>query len=277
MGPSRILLLCAMPLLATTAAALADAAAGSVFPVLRPRHPVAVIAHRGGSALAPENTLAALRNAVRLGADFVEIDVRATRDGRLVLMHDGSVDRTTDGTGKVAELDYATIRPLDAGSSFGPEFAGEGVPSFEEALDVCRGRVAVYLDHKDGPVPTILAALDAAGMRDQVVIYDGLDEAREWNRLAPDIPVMVSPEESNRSTEGLAAFLALVPVEVLDGGAHEWTPELVRAAHEVGALVYVDNLGPLDNREWITRSLEMGVDGIQTDHPDVVLGMLRGR
>src|SRR6476469_1921058 len=74
-------------------------------PLPRLKHPLAVIGHRGGKALAPENTLAAFRNAIKLGADYVEVDVRATKDGRLVIMHDSSVDRTTNGTGAVKELD----------------------------------------------------------------------------------------------------------------------------------------------------------------------------
>src|SRR5437868_7957496 len=87
-------------------------------PLPRLKHPIAVIGHRGGRALAPENTLAAFRNAIRLGADYVEIDVRATRDGHLVIMHDSTVDRTTNGSGAVRDLDFATIRSLDAGSKF---------------------------------------------------------------------------------------------------------------------------------------------------------------
>src|SRR4051812_30983838 len=96
------------------------------------KHPIAVIGHRGGRALAPENTLAAFRNAIRLGADYVEVDIRETSDGELVLMHDRTVDRTTNGKGAVKDLDFATIRALDAGSKFAPQYAGEKVPTLEE-------------------------------------------------------------------------------------------------------------------------------------------------
>src|SRR5215213_6287556 len=89
--------------------------------------PVAV-AHRGANRVAPENTLPAYQAAIALGCEYVEIDVRATRDGALVLVHDRTVDRTTDGTGAVAELDFAAIRALDAGVKFGDEFQGTRVP-----------------------------------------------------------------------------------------------------------------------------------------------------
>src|SRR4051812_14588222 len=90
--------------------------------------PIAV-AHRGANRVAPENTLPAYEAAIALGCDYVEIDVRATRDGHLVLLHDRTVDRTTDGTGHAAEMDFATIRALDAGVKFGDAFRGTRVPT----------------------------------------------------------------------------------------------------------------------------------------------------
>ena len=95
------------------------------------------IAHRGasGQGLAPENTLAAFEKAVQLGVDMLEIDVHATRDGQVVVLHDTTLDRTTDGTGIVAELSSADVRQADAGSWFAADFTGERVPLLEEVLD----------------------------------------------------------------------------------------------------------------------------------------------
>lgn len=93
-------------------------------------------AHRGAMSTHPENTVPALREAVRLGAQMIEFDVQLTKDGALVLMHDGTVDRTTDGKGKVADLTLAEIKALDAGAKLGPAFVGTRVPTFEEALAV---------------------------------------------------------------------------------------------------------------------------------------------
>lgn len=238
------------------------------------KHPIAVIGHRGGRALAPENTLAAFRNAIRLGADYVELDVRETRDGALVLMHDRTVDRTTNGTGAVKDLDFATIRALDAGSKFAPQYTGEKVPTLEEALLLCKDRVHIYLDHKEAPTEKILALLKKHGMENQVIVYNGTEGLQEWKRLAPHIPVMPSLPKEFRRAGGIAEYRKALPAEVLDGNLVEWTKELVQQAHAAGAKVYVDNLGLNDNPEGFRKALAMGVDGIQTDHPDQLIAVL---
>jgi glycerophosphoryl diester phosphodiesterase len=246
--------------------------AGADLPAIQ--HKIAVIGHRGGKALAPENTLTAFRNAIRLGADYVEIDVRATRDGPLILMHDQTVDRTTDGSGAVRDLDFAAIRRLDAGSKFASHYAGEKVPTLDEALELCRGKINIYLDHKEAPVPQVLAALKKHRMEKYVVIYAGVQVLQEWKRLAPQLPVMPSVPDRYRREGGIEAFRAELPAEVLDGNLVEWTPELVAQAHAAGAKVYVDNLGTNDNPEGFGKALAMGVDGIQTDYPDQLLQFL---
>ncbi len=239
------------------------------------RHRVAVIAHRGGAALAPENTLAAIRNAIRLGADYVELDVRTSRDGHLVLMHDATTNRTTDGVGAVKDLTLAELRALDAGRKFGRP--GETVPTLAEALRECRGKIHVYLDHKEAAVPEVLAALSRARMPAQVVVYAGVETLLEWKRRAPHIPVMPSLPREYRVPGGISRFLTILPAEVLDGNQREWTPTLVREAHAAGVKVYVDALGENDQPAGFRRALEMGVDGIQTDHPDQLLAVLQER
>ncbi|HLV81258.1 MAG TPA: glycerophosphodiester phosphodiesterase family protein [Chthonomonadaceae bacterium] len=246
-------------------------------PLPRLKHRIAVIAHRGGRALAPENTLAALRNAIRLGADYVEVDVRATRDGRLVIMHDRTVDRTTNGSGAVKDLDFATIRALDAGIKFDPRYAGEKVPTLDEVLELCRGKINVYLDHKEAPTAQILEALRRHSMQRHVVIYNDVEDLQEWKRLAPDLPVMPSLPDSYRRAGGIAEFERTLPAEALDGNLEEWTPELIAQAHAAGVKVYVDNLGSNDNPDGFRKALAMDVDGIQTDYPNQLLATLKGR
>ena len=237
------------------------------------KHQVAVIAHRGGTG-APENTLAAFRHAIALGVDYIEMDVRVTRDGHLVLMHDPTVDRTTNGKGAVSDLDLAAIRCLDAGRKCAPRFAGERVPTLDETLDLCQGQVNVYLDHKDGPVKDIVPALIRHRMRRHVLVYGGVADLLEWKRVSPSIPVMPSPDGGARAPGGLARFLAILPAEILDGSVLAWTPDLVREAHSHGALVYTDNLGIADTPAGWRKTIAMGVDGIQTDYPEKLLAML---
>src|SRR5580658_9299505 len=109
---------------------------------------VVVISHRGEHLHHPENTMPAFRAAVEAGADFIEVDVRTTADGRLVLQHDDTVDRCTNGHGKVAAMTFEEIRKLDAGAKFNADFAGTIVPTFEEVLEFAHGKIGVYIDSK---------------------------------------------------------------------------------------------------------------------------------
>ena len=122
------------------------------------------IAHRGasGPGLAPENTLAACEKALQIGVDILEIDVRATRDGQLVVLHDSALDRTTNGTGLVADLLGDQVRQLDAGRWFSPDFAGERVPLLEDVLDLARNQALVLIEIKaDGIAERVLQAIEA--------------------------------------------------------------------------------------------------------------------
>lgn len=239
------------------------------------KHPIAVIAHRAGRALSPENTLAAIREAISLGVDYVELDIRATKDGQLVIMHDGSVDRTTNGHGAVKELTLEQIRALDAGSKFDAKYADEKVPTFEEVLKLCKGKVCVYVDHKEAPTEQVFAMIKRFGMEKNVVVYNGPRDLIEWKKIAPQIPVMPSLPSIYRRPGGIADFEKLLPAEVLDGNIVEWTKELVDQSHAAGVKVYVDNLGPNDNPDGFRKAIKMGVDGIQTDHPDQLIDYLK--
>jgi glycerophosphoryl diester phosphodiesterase len=107
-----------------------------------------VIAHRGASSYAPENTFAAFDLAIRMGVHHIELDVEATSDGHIVVIHDDTVDRTTDGSGPVTNHTLAALQALDAGSWFGARFAGERIPVFDEVLDRYKGRVHIHTEIK---------------------------------------------------------------------------------------------------------------------------------
>jgi glycerophosphoryl diester phosphodiesterase len=103
------------------------------------------IAHRGGRSLAPENTLAAIRAGLQSQTDFIEIDVHQTLDSVVVLSHDETLDRCTDGHGRIDKTSFAEIKKLDAGSWFGAQYAGEKVPTLEEALDLIHGHCRLWI------------------------------------------------------------------------------------------------------------------------------------
>ena len=150
--------------------------AADFFQPVTPPRPVQVMVHRGLKCAAPENTIPAFQAAVEAGFEWIEVDIRLTRDGYYVLMHDSSVDRTTDGSGAVAEMDLAAIQKLDAGSWFSPRFAKTRVPTFTETLDFCKGKINLYLDCKGKQDPAKLVdVIQKAGMERQVVVFDNPD------------------------------------------------------------------------------------------------------
>jgi glycerophosphoryl diester phosphodiesterase len=153
----------------------------------RPAHPPLCIAHRGASAYAPENTIAAIVKAAELGAHMVEVDLQATADGVLVILHDPELSRTTDGAGSVYAHTLAELKRLDAGG-------GETIPTAEEVLACCRERgLGVYFELKIGfAAPAIVPLIEAFGMRDRVIVAsfrpDWLADVRASD---PEIPTSV--------------------------------------------------------------------------------------
>src|SRR5262249_5463890 len=130
--------------------------------------------HRGASRYAPENTLQALGKAVALGADFVEFDVRTTRDGTFVVHHDLALGRTTSGRGAVRERTAAELAALDAGSWFGRSFAGAAVPTLDAFLDAAAPTgIELYVDAKDIAPEALAEALARHGLTDRAVVYQG--------------------------------------------------------------------------------------------------------
>ena len=149
-----------------------------------------IIAHRGSSIDRPENTLASLRRAIEAGADVVEIDVRTSRDGVLVCLHDADLGRTTDGKGKVGEKTLAQLQELDAGGWFDAKFKGERIPTVRAALELCKGKAAVMLDLKEtgeGYVRKVAAEVRAHGDPKRAVLgVRSVDQAKLLRKLLPE-------------------------------------------------------------------------------------------
>jgi glycerophosphoryl diester phosphodiesterase len=245
---------------------------------------VASIAHRGASAHAPENTIPAFRRALELGADVIEMDVRLSADGHVVVIHDATVDRTTDGTGRVAELTLAELRTLDAGHAYagaggeGPyRGVGTRIPTLAEVLAAFpEARLMVELKAGAGAalVDSAAAVLQRSGAEDRVIVAS-FDSAylRRFRRLLPGAATAAGSSETARlyllHRVGLhrwyrpAAGYLTVPEEMR--GIRIVTPRFLRAAERLGMEVHVWTVNdPGDMR----RLVGMGVDGILTDHPD---------
>jgi glycerophosphoryl diester phosphodiesterase len=226
---------------------------------------VAVIAHRGEHVECPENTMPGIEKAISLGCDFVEIDVRTTKDGRFVLMHDSTVDRTTDGKGAVADLTFREIRSLRS--------KGARVPTLDEALHALRkgSRCGVYFDAKRIPAEAIVASLRRRQMLDRAVVYGGIPLLRELTALGH--PGLAMPEAV--SAEVMRRILDELQPRVIAFDRRDFTPEIVALARSAGKGVFVDRLGPDDTPEKWREAIERGATGIQTDRPGELIAMLR--
>jgi glycerophosphoryl diester phosphodiesterase len=245
---------------------------------------VDVIAHRGSSGAAPENTLAAVRLAIRHDADVVENDIQRTRDGELVIVHDTTLDRTTDveqvfparAPWNVGDFTLKEIKRLDAGSWFAPRFAGQEVPTLEEWVNAVGRQAGMLLEPKSPALyPGIerdldkelrsLPAFNRALRADRVVVqsFDHL-WLRQYKDLAPDVPVGLLYGTDPTEAEVSAAATWAQQVNPALGAIEEDTVERIHA-HGLETHVWTVNAG-----QDMYRAMEWGVDGIITNYPQVL-------
>lgn len=247
-------------------------------PIPKHRYPFIISAHRGDHTHAPENTLQAYANAIQAGADFVEIDLRTTRDSVLVIMHDVSVNRMTTGAGIVRDMSYDSLRLLRVSDKTHPEWGAYEIPTFEQVLKLCRGKIGIYLDFKDADVRAAYALIRQYGMEDQVIVYiNAPGQFYAWRRVAPRMPLMVSLPRNVRSTDSLAGFLDKYHPDVLDGDWDEYAPEMVALAVKRGYLVFPDIQGPNENAALWDAAVNRGIHALQTDHPGELIAWLSKR
>ena len=229
--------------------------------------PVKIAHHRGAARYAPENTLPALEKAVRLGADFVEFDIQTTRDGGFVLLHDRTLDRTTNGRGPAREWDLARIRALDAGSWFGRPFAGTPVPTLDDFLKAASRRVELYVDAKDIAPEALAAALKRHGLIERAVVYQSANFLEKLRAIDPAIRRM----PPLRSPASLDSVAERVHPYAFDTNWSILSKELIDHCHARGIKVFSDELRSHENIEEYQRAIRDGIDLIQTDQPLRVL------
>ena len=244
-------------------------------------HPLVVTAHRGFSGRAPENTLAAFRAAIAAGCDMIELDVHLSRDGQVVVIHDDTLERTTNGRGNVADRTLAALQRLDAGAWFDPAFAGERIPTLAETLDLARGRIGLNIELKRGKnlpytleelAERTLTVVRQAGMTAGALFSSFTPAAIDRIRtLAPDLPVALIVDRhwaTPAEADGGAGYPALnCRTSVLSG-------ENIRRAHAAGVRIHV---WTVNTPRQMARFIALGVDGIITNHPDRLLALLQGQ
>jgi glycerophosphoryl diester phosphodiesterase len=238
-----------------------------------PAQTVVAISHRGEHLERPENTIPAFQEAIRVGADFFEADVRTTADGKLVLSHDATVDRCTNGTGNVAAMTFDQIEALDAGIKKGSQYAGTKIPTFDEALDLARGKIGVYVDIKNATPQDLVSHIEGHGMADHVVMYCRPDICKNILELNPRLKVM---PESN-SVDHTKMLVDLLHPKVIAFGQGDFKPEIIAISKEAKAEVYVDVMGKTDAPEGWQSAIDAGADGLQTDRPGPLVEWLRAK
>ncbi|HEY4936187.1 MAG TPA: glycerophosphodiester phosphodiesterase family protein [Puia sp.] len=241
------------------------------------RHKFVVIAHRGDHVLVPENTLAAYENGIKNSVDFVEIDLRTTKDSVLVIMHDATVDRMTNGKGKISDLTYAELKKLQVIDKTKGSRAIYRIPTFEEVLKTCRNKIYIYLDYKDASVQQAYKMIKQYGMEKQIIVYiNTAAQYTEWRTRVPAMPLMLSLPEDVKTEAQLNKFLKETPIDLLDGDYSDYTPVVLGAATKAGITTWPDIQGTDEDKNW-NHALEMGFTGLQTDHPAELIGYLKSK
>ena len=233
------------------------------------------IAHRGASGYAPENTFAAFRRAIALGAGFIETDLQLSRDARLVAIHDATVNRTTNGQGAVHDMTLAELRRLDAGSWFGSEFAGERIPTIEEILEFANKHdVVFYLEMKP-----------SGSWGGEHALISALRESREIARtvvISFDAAILAAVRKIEPTLMTGLLFEGHIPNpldKAIEIGARQLavrgdlvTPRLLKEArgHDLQVVCWTVN-----HPGHMRLLVQAGVDGIISDYPDRLLELTR--
>jgi glycerophosphoryl diester phosphodiesterase len=242
-------------------------------PLRQPGEAAFIAAHRGDRADAPENTLAAFEAAVTSGTDFLETDVQLTADGFAVLMHDATVDRTTDGSGAIADLTLAQIRTLDAGSWYDPAFAGTTVPTFAEFLDLLvrepdvTALVELKFSWSVEEVAPLLSGIYFRGLQDRIVFASFSPRSLDALQAAdPVFPRVLIRHTLPLDPVAVATRYGVIAI-MTRASALEEQPDAVSEMHDagLGILLYT-----LNNEDRWGEALAWGVDGIVTDEPSAL-------
>jgi len=244
-------------------------AVGAFSSLRAPGEAAFVAGHRGDKTVAPENTIEALKLALGSTADYVETDVQLTADGVPILMHDWTVDRTTDGTGPVWQYTYDEIAELDAGSWFGPEFAGATVPTLDEFLRVLRWSTKnAILELKgswtDEQVEIVNELITLNGVNNHVIVASfDIMSLQALQRVNAQLPAMLIARDIIGDPAALAAATGAVAL-VTSKKAITRDPTLVQRVHDAGLGILIYTLN--DSETW-ADAVTLGVDGIVTDRP----------
>lgn len=226
---------------------------------------IEVVVHRGANFLAPENTLPSARAALKYGAEWIELDVRKSKDGVLYNLHDETLDRTTDGHGPIHLVTSSEIERLDAGSWFGPAFRGLKVPRIETMLDSLKGKANVFFDVKKGtPVADLVKLVRAKGFeKNSFFWFADAKMVPEFVKLAPEMKIKVNASD----IEGIKKWQAVCRPSYVEIEPENITKNLVNYCHKNGILVMaaIQN----GNEETYKKAIQVQPDLVNIDQPEL--------
>jgi hypothetical protein len=231
---------------------------------------IEIVCHKGANEYAPENTYAAAQRCVDWGVDYVEVDVRTSRDGVFYLLHDETLARTTNGQGPIAGLTAAEIDRLDAGSWFHPRFADQRVPRLDQFLRWIKGKAKVFLDVKAADPQQLIDLIDDVGMADAVFFWSGSNLwAQELRALAPHLALKINVQTVEEVVRAHELYQANI-VEV-DLAHMSQAVQTACRTHAIKVMIYHQQKDIAAFRS----VLDWGADLINLNHADVFLEVLR--
>jgi len=231
----------------------------------------ALFAHRGASHYSPENTLAAFEIAIKQQADAIELDVKVTADGHVVVIHDQTVDRTTNGTGNVADMELAQIQELDAGVHFELQFAGEKVPTLREVLIQCAKRIPINIELTNyaslfDSLPEKVAAIVREFSMEDFILFSSFNPIAllKIKRILPKVPIALLCLPGKNGAIPRSRMINRFSHEAIHPEYTDVTQGLIRAAHKHNKRVHTYTVNQASD---IQNMFNNGVDGIFTDDP----------
>ena len=238
-----------------------------------------ILCHRGAKDYAPENTLAAFETALELGADGFELDTQLSSDGHVVVFHDTTVDRTTNGHGKLSRLPLADLRELDAGSSFSEKYRGEKIPTLDEVFEAIGKRAIINVELKNFSTPfdnlaeKVCEVIRRHGIQKNVMFSSFLP----WNlkktaRILPEVPRGLITAKDWRGVWGRSFGFNFGNYDALHPYLDNVTPQQVHRVHKLKRKI---NVWVVNRDEDLRRLYNWGVDGILTDDPQLALRITR--
>jgi len=250
----------------------------SMKPTWKTRFPVMVIAHRGFSGEAPENTLAAFRKAIEVGSDMLELDVQFSKDKEVVVIHDEILERATNGQGQVADFTLKELKKLDAGSRFGPQFSGERIPTLKEVLKITSDRILVNIEKNPSQGQYAIIELVDRALR-EVKITEMLNQVifSSFNPIALERIKTREPRAwvallYHKDWNSLREITAGESFFILNLRRNFLTKEKITKIHQQGMKV---NVYTVDSEEEMEQFIRWGIDGIITNQPGQLIKILQ--